>query len=121
KNYLRAIELGDRSPDVIRRVAQLLYDQRRFAEADDIIKKLPDQMAMPVEFQRLVSKVSLQVQDYERALKLAQQAVAAGSKDYRDHIWLAQVLWVMGQRAQAEPALRRAVELADDVADTWVA
>src|SRR5262249_40570960 len=57
----------------------------------------------------------------------------ANSDDYRDHVWLGQVLWAAAQRAdveagrrreaeaRAEAALRRAVELAPAAADARVA
>ena len=50
----------------------------------------------------------------ELALELANKAIAAGSRDYRDYVWLGQVLWVVGRKAEVEPALRQAVTLAPD-------
>jgi tetratricopeptide (TPR) repeat protein len=37
--YLRAIELGDRNPAVLRRAAQLLAERGRRAEADAVLRK----------------------------------------------------------------------------------
>ena len=54
-----------------------------------------------------------------RALQLARQAVTADSKDYRSLLWLGQLADRAGERAEAERAFRRAVEVADTVPDTW--
>src|SRR5207244_3162202 len=46
----------------------------------------------------------------------------AASKDYRDHLWTARLLFSSGRASPAaEKALRRAVELADTEPETWVA
>ena len=120
-NYLRAIDLGERSPTFIRRAAELLSARQRYFEADQVVRKLPAS-ALDGDLLRLAAVVSLQSQNYERALTLAEQAVAAGSKDYRDHVWLGRVLAaVPSRRAEAERVLRRAVGLARDVPEAWVA
>ncbi|MBL8798796.1 MAG: tetratricopeptide repeat protein [Planctomycetia bacterium] len=120
KHYQRALELGDRSPQAMRPLVELLYQQRRYAEADEVMQKLPEREALAPDLQRLAATVSLQRQDPERALKLARQAVAADSKDYRECLWLGQVLAAAGQKEQAETMLRRAVSLNDAVPETWV-
>jgi tetratricopeptide (TPR) repeat protein len=43
--YLRAIELGDRGPAVLRRAAQLLKERGRPADADDVLRKAVDARA----------------------------------------------------------------------------
>jgi tetratricopeptide (TPR) repeat protein len=121
KSYQRAVELGERSPEVIRRAAQLLYERRRYAEADELIQKLPDHAPLSGDLQRLAAELSVRRHDYTRAVKLAHQAVSSQSKDYRDYIWLGQVLRATPQSTEAEPHLRKAVELAPKVPDTWVA
>jgi tetratricopeptide (TPR) repeat protein len=121
KSYQRAIELGERSPPIIRRTAQLLYENRRYAEAEDVIQKLPDQAPVSADLQRLSAELSLRKQDYGRAVRLARQVVSDKSKDYRDYIWMGQILRATPQRADAEAYLRRAVELAADAPEAWVA
>ncbi len=119
--YQRAVELGERNPLVIRRAVQLLFEHRRFLEADQLIQKLPEQAVLSADLRRLTAEISLRMNDYGRALSLAQKAVADQSKDYRDYVWLGQVLWAADRGAEAEPVLRRAVELAGNVPDAWVA
>jgi tetratricopeptide (TPR) repeat protein len=100
---------------------QLLYDRRRYAEAEIALRKLSESAAGAEDFQRLAAEVAMQNRDYDRALELARKAVSAGSQDYRDHLWLGQFLSLLGRNDEAEAALRRSVQLADKVPDTWVA
>src|SRR5205807_2250124 len=43
KGYQAAIDRGERQPGVVRRVVQLLFERRRYVEADQVIRKLPEQ------------------------------------------------------------------------------
>lgn len=121
KNYQRAIDMGERNPELIRRVVQFLYDRRRFADAEQVIRKLPDRAALAPGLQRLAAQVSVSVNDFDRALRLAGQSVPADSKDYRDHLWLAQVRWAAGRQKEAEAGFRRAVAVTEKTPDAWVA
>ncbi len=123
KGYLRSIQLGMHNLEVIRRAVQLLFERRRYDEADGLIRKLQEQ-GLPSgdpQLQRLAAGVSLKANNPARALDLARKAIPANSKDYRDHLWLGQILWAAGEPAKAEPELRRAVELAGTAPDTWIA
>jgi tetratricopeptide (TPR) repeat protein len=121
-NFRRALELGERNPRVMRRLVELLYQQQRYDEADQEIRKLQQQAPLEIDLQRLAVAVSLRNQDPARAVQLALQTVAANSKDYRDYLWLGRVMTAAGRpTAEAEKYLRRAVELADDVPETWLA
>jgi tetratricopeptide (TPR) repeat protein len=123
ENYQRAIEMGERSHGVLRHVVGLLYERRRFVEADQVIRRMQELAETPIssDLQRLAAELSLQIQDHKRALEMAQEAVAAALTDFRNHIWLGQVLWAVGRRAEAETPLRKAVELNDQAAETWAA
>jgi tetratricopeptide (TPR) repeat protein len=122
-HYKQAVELGERSPAMIRAAVLLLYQRHRFADAEAMLRKLPQQDALPADLQRLSAEVSLRSRNNpERALGLAQQAVAADSKDYRDHLWLGQILSRSdAHAADAEKSLRLAVKLAETEPETWVA
>ncbi|MBY0523322.1 MAG: tetratricopeptide repeat protein [Gemmataceae bacterium] len=123
-NYRKAIQLGERSPRVLRQLVQLLYRQQRYEEADQEMKQLQRQAPDSTELQalqKLAVDISLQNQDPDRAVKLALAAVSSDSRDYRDHLWQGQVLAATGQQdAQAEKELRRAVELADTEPAAWL-
>jgi tetratricopeptide (TPR) repeat protein len=133
ENYLRAIELGDHQLPLVRRAVELCYKRGRYAEADLVLRRLPEQTPLFGELRRMASEISLRSGDVNRALELARQAVQAGSKEGSDYVWLGQVLWVAAERpdmepaqrraaeAEAEKSLRRGVELADSAPDGWVA
>jgi tetratricopeptide (TPR) repeat protein len=122
-HYQRAIDLGERSPQVLRRVAQLLFERQRYLEADRAIRMLGDlpHDTSSVGALRLATELSLWSRDVERALTLARRAVATESDDYRDHVWLGQVLWAAGKPQEAHAALQRAVEMANGAPGPWVA
>jgi tetratricopeptide (TPR) repeat protein len=121
-DFRRAIELGERSPRVIRKLVELLYRKQRYAEADQEIRRLQKQTLIAADLQRLAADLSLRNQDPTRAVELATEAVAKDSRDYRDRLWLGLVLAASGkQPARAEAELRKAVELAPKAPETWVA
>ncbi len=135
EHYTRAVELGERSPLAIRRLVELLADRQRYPEADRVLRKLEEQQSpFSSELAQRASDISLRLDDFDRALELARQA-ARDSKRHQDHLWLANVLSILGQRAraekrtadadrmwaEAEQELRRAVELSDHAPVAWVA
>jgi cellulose synthase operon protein C len=131
--YLKAIELGERDPAAYRRTYQLLVERGRNAEADRLMQKLL-QWEQTADLLQLASDASLRAQDYGRAEDLAARAVKAAPADYRNHIWLGQVLAASASRAEAdskrpeadarrgdaEKALRRAAELRPDAPEAWL-
>lgn len=121
--YQQAVELGDRTPTTIRAGMVLLYQRQRFADADALFRKLPRQDGLPADLLKLSAEVSLNAgMNPERALTLAQQAVTSDSKDYRDHLWLGQMLSRSDvHAAEAEKSLRRALDLGEKEPETWVA
>jgi tetratricopeptide (TPR) repeat protein len=123
RNYQRAItELGDRNHQVMRQLVQLLYERRRYAEADQALRKLPEEALLSPDFQRLTASVAFQTHDYERAESLSRKAVDNNSRDYHDHLWLGMILSGSSKnRAEAEKAFRQTVGLADTNPETWVA
>jgi tetratricopeptide (TPR) repeat protein len=120
-HYLQATKQGERRPEVLRRLLELLTERRRYAEADQVLRDLRAQVSLAGALARLGAEVALGTNDPEQALELARQAVPPGSTDYRDHLWLGQALVVLGKRADAEAALRRAVQLGPTAPEAWVA
>jgi tetratricopeptide (TPR) repeat protein len=79
-------------------------------------------MPLSGDLQRLAATVSVRNSDLRRAQDIARQFQAGNSTNYRDHLWVGQVLGANRQpSAEAEKALRRAVELAEKLPETWVA
>jgi tetratricopeptide (TPR) repeat protein len=118
---LRAVDLGERRPGVIRQTVQRLYDQRRYTEADQLIRRLNPDGLLSGELQKLAAELSLRNADPARALELAAAAVPADSKDPKDLVWLAQVLQAAGRNTEAHAVLQRAVSLAGPSGEPWLA
>ncbi len=101
-HYLRAVDLGERNPDVVLRAARLLYERQRYAQADRLLRGLQNQSALTGVQQLMASDLAVQSRDYARALDKARAAVAAGPKDYRNHLWLGKILYLVAKRAEAD-------------------
>jgi tetratricopeptide (TPR) repeat protein len=118
--YQDALERGERT--AAQRLVPLLYDLRRYADAELVLKKFADGAVVDSRLQHLAAEVSLQTQDYDRAVRLARKAVALDTRDYREHLWLGQILDASPvHRAEAEKPLQQALALASGAPETWVA
>jgi cellulose synthase operon protein C len=136
KNYLEAIDMGEHDPNAVQRAVQLLFQKQRFADADRLLHQLDEQkVPFSNDMNRFGAEAALRGGDFDRALALARKAAAADSKRYQDHLWLGQMLTVIGRKAksendakkatelfaEAEKALRRAVQVEPKLPATWVA
>ena len=136
KNYQEAIEMGEHDPAAVQRTIQLLFQKQQYGEADRLLRQL-DQQQVPFspDMNRASAEAALHQGDFDRALETARKSAAADSKRYQEQMWLGQMLSVIGRRAkaegqtkkaeellaEAEKALRRAVELEPKLPATWVA
>lgn len=125
ERYRRAIELGDRSPDVVRPLIQGLSRLGRQAEADRVLQDLAERGPLTGPLAMLGAELALTAREPGRALDLARRAVPADSADSRDQLWLGVVLSASGPgreaEAEAEAALRRAVKLDGKASEARVA
>ncbi len=119
--YQRALEQGEVRPRTVYRLVQLLNDQGRFLETEQTLHRIEELRPLEAELAKLGADAALDTLNLPRALELAQRAVAANSRDYRDLLWLARILHLARQDDQAEAALRRAWQLAGHTPDTWIA
>jgi tetratricopeptide (TPR) repeat protein len=119
--YKEAVDRGERRPEPVRRVVQLLYDHKRFVEAEQIIRRLSEQAPISGDLMRLAAEISIRKNDANGAIEFALRAVPKESADYRDHIWVGTILWAAGQNTEADKHLRQAVALAEKVPDPYVA
>lgn len=130
EKYQQALALGERRPAIVRKAVALMYQQRRFEEANQAVHKLRDQGNTLVEAglgklaaMDLLAHPDPSNPDPQRALSIAEQSIASDSKEYQDHLWLGRVRWATGKpedTAKAEASLTRACELGESVPDTWV-
>jgi tetratricopeptide (TPR) repeat protein len=117
--YQRAVDGGEANPDVVRRLAELLFAKGQVAQAEAAFKKLPPGYADRPEFARLVANLTARA-DPKKALVAAERAVPADSKDLAGHLWVAQIALAAKDLAAAEAAVRRAVDLRPEVPATWL-
>jgi tetratricopeptide (TPR) repeat protein len=136
KYYQEAIDMGEHSPAAVRRTIQILFQKQRYADADKLLRQL-DRLQVPFtpELTRLWVELLFQQGEFDLAVAKARQVISEKSDDYKEHLWLGQILGIAARRAnmqkhgkefsdlaaEAEKSLRRAVELKGDVPETWVA
>jgi tetratricopeptide (TPR) repeat protein len=119
-NYTQAVNLGERDAGIISRAVSLLYQRRRFAEADRFIRHLQEQQSpFSNELTRLATDISLRLNDSDRALNLVTK-VAEKSKDPADHIWAGRIFIALGRFDEAEKNFREAIALDESASAAWV-
>jgi tetratricopeptide (TPR) repeat protein len=118
--YQSAVELGEHQPEVVSRLVWLLASRGRFLDADRMVRRLEEDAPVPVEMHRLAAEVFARSRDYEAAVEQAQRYVASRPKEYQSHVWLGQMLRLVGRAEEAEKALREGIRVAPNQADAWV-
>jgi predicted Zn-dependent protease len=119
--YQAAVNLGEKDPEVISRLIQLYYARQQFTEAEVLLRNVSEAVTKNETIQLIASEVSLQSNNYVKALEMAEKAVTLDTKDYQKQLWLGRVRWMCGEKEKAEEPLRKAVQLAGDKPETWIA
>ncbi|MGD0382519.1 MAG: tetratricopeptide repeat protein [Thermoguttaceae bacterium] len=135
KYYQEAIDMGEHGPAAIRRTVQILFQKQDYKNADKLLRQL-DRLQVPFtpELTRLWVELLFQKGEFDLAVAKARQTVSEKSGEYKEHLWLGQILGIAARRAkmqkrdkdftalaaEAEKSLRRAVELKGDVPEAWV-
>jgi tetratricopeptide (TPR) repeat protein len=120
-NYRRAVDLGSRDPQATKQLLILLSQAQRFDEVEQLLLRMQKQYGTTEEVVRYYVAHSYNRHDFKKAELLIKQVVAGNSSNYRDHLWMGQILSTTGQSPQdAEKALRRAVALAPEQPETWI-
>lgn len=120
QSYLAALSQGELPPALMVRLAQVLFDRRRFLEAELVVRHLEEKGPLPRDMARLAAELALVHKDLPRAAQLARAAVPAETHDYRAQLWLVRVLNQSGAAAEAETLLRRLSAKAAHVPEVWV-
>jgi tetratricopeptide (TPR) repeat protein len=118
--YLRAIELGQRTLDVIHQATDRLYAAGRSSEVAQLWSQLPAATLAGGNLQQQVLEDAVKHRDFDQALELARKAKAANPYDLRQHLRLAQVLIASQRQEEAEAELREAVDQVRSDPDRWV-
>jgi len=119
--YMEAISLGEQNPQVISRAILILFEQGRFVDADKVVRKMQEQNTpFSSDLTRVASQISLQLDNFERALSLATEW-ARKSDRQEDHVYLAQILSISGEFEKAEAEFRVAIDKDPAEPGPWVA
>jgi tetratricopeptide (TPR) repeat protein len=116
EQYKRAIELGERNTDVVKKTVQLLAMRRRPQEAKEVLNatKLASMLGtLDADVTLLLSK------NAQDKIATAKQKVKADSTDFREYLWLANVQWSNEDKDGAEAAFKKAVQLGSEYPETW--
>ena len=123
EQYLRAVQLGFRGPRVVRRTFEMLASAGRYDEAVQLVRSLG--MSLPDDVDRaslrMAAEASAGKLQVGQAVAWARKSVAADSRDFRDHVWLGQLLASLGKDDEAERSLRTATRLVPQTDAAWVA
>ena len=120
-SYLRAVELGNAQPLLVRRLLLLLNERGRFGEIDRVAEVLRDQGAAVGEVTIVRAVEALRKGDFDRGLALARQLFPVSSTNSADHLALGRFYTAAGRSDEAGQEFRRAVELGRGVPDNWLA
>ena len=119
-HYLRAVELGDAQPSLVRRLVGLLTERRRFDEIDHVTHLLRDQGNALDEVTIVKALDAIRKQEFEMAITLARQVFSETSTNSSDHLFLGRIYMSAGKLDEAGRRFRRAVELGSGVPETWL-
>src|SRR5262249_11448360 len=87
-----ARKLGDRSPLIVRQLVEALRRQGKADKAKAVFASMTREELLRGNLAQPAAQVLLLSRDPERARELALAAVREDSRDYRDHLWLGELL-----------------------------
>ncbi len=120
-HLLEAISLGERTPAVLNLAVTLLSAQRRFVEADQVVRRLQDREDfLTGDLLRSASEIAIQLKDPSRAIDMAEELVRQ-TDSVSSRVWLAQVLGTLGRMSEAEEILRRLLTAEASHPEPWIA
>ncbi len=123
EHFRTALELGDRSRDLIMKVVQGYMQRKRFNEADQELRKLAESQPELIsgDLARMAWAVAWQRNQEDRAIDLAGR-VAENSEEFQDQIWLSELRFARGKRgAEVEEPLEEAIRRAPTAPEPWFA
>lgn len=121
KKYEQALNLGESSIGMIRRLVELLYKAGRYNEASQALSRLPAELQFSDEFGKLTAELQMKVGQADLASKQASNIIDEDSTEFRDHLWQGQLFARAGRRDEAEASYRRAVDHGPEEPACWVA
>ena len=117
--YLRAIDLGSRNPNVVRRAVLLLLTTGRSNEAIQLFNRMPAATQLGGDLGPLVAQAAIAQNDPQageiirKAEEIARKAVAAKPDNFQERLWLVSILMADKRTAEVETELRLAIAQAE--------
>ena len=122
QNYRMALDRGERTDFLVRKLVALLLDRQHHPEALAVLTRIDREAVLAPDLAKQLTLLeSVMGEDQEQNLGWARAAATAGSRDYRDQLFRATVFAVNNAPAEAKAALRKAVALNDSTPETWIA
>ena len=119
-HYVEAIFLGERRSVVVSHVLFLMFEERRFEEAEKLINFLrSNQTSYADEMARAEVDVSLQLGRKENALRIAERLVR-NSEQAKDPYWFGRVFLALEKPDEAVRQFRRAIQVDPTLPLPWV-
>ncbi|MEM6468600.1 MAG: tetratricopeptide repeat protein [Planctomycetota bacterium] len=120
-NYVQAIKLGDRDPAIATKTLAALVSQRRFIEAEQVLRLLKsERVESYLNVSQVATEVSVGLQEYDRAIRFA--ALKAEESDrFEDWLQLGRIYAIVDDSVAAREAFRRAVRSEPNRVDGWLA
>ncbi len=121
KDLQEAVNQGDHSPSVLRRLVALLLQRGREGEAKVQLARLHQSLLYNSELGKLAVAVQLRENNTDKAVELMRQVVREDSRDPADLVWMARVLAAAGKADAAEKRLQDAIETSSAEPAPWLA
>ncbi len=114
QHYLQASINGDRDPQFIRLLLQMLYERQRYQDAREVIHRLEStQTSLTSDIIETEANIFVRWGDFEKAKASANRAYNPASNDYQDHLWYGQMMTRLARRAQQEGHRENLPEIQD--------
>ena len=118
--YRRAIDLGQRSPAIVRETVKLLFKHKRGSEALDLLNSIPVESQLAGDLERQAIAFAVENQRFPARRGDRAKAVAAKPADFQERLWLVRILLASEHQAEAETVIREAIDLSKNDPDRWI-
>jgi tetratricopeptide (TPR) repeat protein len=118
--YRRAIDLGERSPTIMRETVKLLFKNKRGSEAIDLLHTIPAESQLAGDLERQAVALAVESRDFQHAEEIARKAVAAKPNDFEERLLLVSMLLAGERPSEAEAEIREAIALSKSDPDRWI-
>jgi cellulose synthase operon protein C len=120
--YRKAFELGERQPQLVLRLVQLLHSRSQDADADAVLYRYQQGGGeLRGSLLRLAAEVALRAGNVDRAVALARQTLASDVGQARPYLWVGQFLLAADRPVEVPALLQQALAQDDQVPEPWLA